>query len=53
MKILERTIVSPSTENLHRSEYPDHWERYEFASNFVDGKSVSEECLNSFIELHF
>ena len=40
MKTLERTTVSPSTESLHKSEYPDHWERYEFAATFVEGKKV-------------
>lgn len=40
MKTLERTTVSPKTESLHKSTYPDHWERYEFASNFVVGKKV-------------
>ena len=40
MKALERTTVSPSTESFHKSEYPDHWERYEFAANFVEGKKV-------------
>lgn len=39
-KIIERTRVNPDTEPIHRLEYPDHWERYEFAGKFVYKKKV-------------
>lgn len=38
--ILERTTVGPQTEHLHKKEYPDHWERYEFVAQYVDNKKV-------------
>ncbi len=38
--ILERTLVNPETEHLHKKEYPDHWERYEWAAQFVKGKQI-------------
>ena len=38
--ILERTIVGPGSEHLHRKNYPDHWERYEFAINYCANQKV-------------
>lgn len=38
--ILERTFVSPKTEHIHKKKYPDHWERYEFALKYCEGKKV-------------
>lgn len=37
---IERTLVSPLTEAAHKIKFPDHWERYEFASKYVRGKQV-------------
>ena len=40
----ERTEVNPNNEHLHKEKYPDHWERYFFAVNFLSGK-ISVESL--------
>lgn len=37
---LERTEVKPSNEHLHKAKYPDHWERYVFASNYIKGDRI-------------
>jgi ubiquinone/menaquinone biosynthesis C-methylase UbiE len=37
---LERTEVKPSNEHLHKAKYPDHWERYIFASDFIKGDKI-------------
>lgn len=37
---LERTEVKPSNEHLHRAKYPDHWERYIFATNYIKGNRI-------------
>lgn len=31
-KIIERIFVTPGTEKEHKKQFPDHWERYEFAA---------------------
>jgi 2-polyprenyl-3-methyl-5-hydroxy-6-metoxy-1,4-benzoquinol methylase len=40
MEILERTTVGPHNEHLHKIQFVDHWERYEFAGQFVANKNV-------------
>jgi SAM-dependent methyltransferase len=39
-KFDERTFTKPKTESIHKLEFPDHWERYEFASQYVNEKRV-------------
>ena len=36
----ERTDVNPNNEHLHKEKYPDHWERYFFAVNFLSGNKI-------------
>ena len=36
----ERSEVKPSNEHLHKANYPDHWERYYFASNYIKGDRI-------------
>jgi SAM-dependent methyltransferase len=36
----ERTEVKPSNEHLHKANYPDHWESYYFASNYIKGDRI-------------
>lgn len=37
---IERTEVNKNNEHLHKDKYPDHWERYYFASNFLSGNKI-------------
>lgn len=38
----ERTYTNPESEPRHRAEFPDHWERYEFARQFIKDKEVAD-----------
>ena len=48
----ERTEVNPNNEHLHKEKYPDHWERYFFAVNFLSGnKIIKGKKLNASVQL--
>lgn len=40
MDFLERTEVNPENEHIHKAQFPDHWERYEFVAGFIQGGNV-------------
>ncbi len=40
MSYIERSYATPETESRHREEYPDHWERYEFAGLYAGGQRI-------------
>jgi ubiquinone/menaquinone biosynthesis C-methylase UbiE len=47
MKIPERTYTKPSTEQLHKANYPDHWERYEFAVPYIKNRKLLDVACGS------
>ena len=49
---IERTEVNRDNEHLHKEKYPDHWERYFFAVNFLSGnKIIKGKKLNASVQL--